>query len=309
MIPTRVSGGHWKLHIVSGKGLVVRDKSTFGKGTSDPFVRILSGGKVLIGQTKVVPKSLTPKWDEVFEWDAGGDEEPCVVLAIFDKDSNKDEPMGVVEIPADCLSDEGLVREWAVGKCVGANDASGSISVVASFIPHQEVQTKSSQSFIGESTLLIDFSRGGKMLLNVISGKGLVVRDKSLFSKGSSDPYVRILSTREFELAHTKVVSKSLDPSWNESFEWEMDGNDKPEITLALFDKNAQIDKSMGKVTVRLSDLVAVWPKDSEWPVEKCVGAEDASGSLRLSGNFIPNQGIDFAHIDFLGSYLINILH
>ena len=52
--------------IVGGRGLVAKDRSAFGKKSSDPYV-VISCGKRTLGTTRVVDKSLSPVWNETFK--------------------------------------------------------------------------------------------------------------------------------------------------------------------------------------------------------------------------------------------------
>lgn len=50
-------------------GLVAKDWNVFSKPSSDPYVRILSGGEREVGRTKIVKKNLNPEWDAKFSFD------------------------------------------------------------------------------------------------------------------------------------------------------------------------------------------------------------------------------------------------
>ena len=118
------NGGRVGVRVIGGHGLVVRDGSLFGKGSSDPYVQVWSGGfpgaegcarsgvrgqqmAHEVGRTTVVSKSLDPVWetDNYFEWQMGPKETPVIVCALFDKDTlSKDDPMGMVKIPLSRLA-------------------------------------------------------------------------------------------------------------------------------------------------------------------------------------------------------------
>ena len=87
--------------VVAGRGLVAKDRSLFGKKSSDPYV-VISCGKRTLGTTKVVDKSLSPVWNQTFKLNldakaAARLESTELVLAVFDKDKmGANDPMGVV---------------------------------------------------------------------------------------------------------------------------------------------------------------------------------------------------------------------
>jgi Ca2+-dependent lipid-binding protein len=95
-----LNGGMAHVTIKSGKDLIGKNSSMFSSTkTSDPFVKVLSGGNREIARTKTMSKNLSPAWDETFSWEIGGKEQPCIVLAIFDDNTlTSDEPMGIVTI-------------------------------------------------------------------------------------------------------------------------------------------------------------------------------------------------------------------
>ena len=115
--------------IVAGRGLVAKDRSLFGKKSSDPYV-VISCGKRTLGTTKVVDKSLSPVWNQAFKLNLDAKAaarlestelvldpppystaltltltltlypNPNQVFAIFDKDKiGANDPMGVVRSP------------------------------------------------------------------------------------------------------------------------------------------------------------------------------------------------------------------
>ena len=89
--------------VMAGRDLVAKDRSLFGKKSSDPYVVIMCGKRTL-GTTKVVDKSLNPVWNQTFKLNldakaAARLESTELVFAIFDKDKiGANDPMGVREV-------------------------------------------------------------------------------------------------------------------------------------------------------------------------------------------------------------------
>ena len=52
--------------VLAGRDLVAKDHSLFGKKSSDPYV-VISCGRRMLGTTKVVKKNLSPVWDQHFK--------------------------------------------------------------------------------------------------------------------------------------------------------------------------------------------------------------------------------------------------
>eukprot|EP00040_Diaphanoeca_grandis_P034233 m.211702 g.211702 ORF g.211702 m.211702 type:complete len:346 (-) comp33107_c0_seq2:499-1536(-) len=78
------------IEVLSGEDLVAKDKGAFGRGKSDPYVRVMVDGKV-ISKTATVKKNLSPEWQGhrvatrispntsqeikfmILDWDLGGE--------------------------------------------------------------------------------------------------------------------------------------------------------------------------------------------------------------------------------------------
>jgi Ca2+-dependent lipid-binding protein len=95
------------LTIFEGQDLIAKDRSVLGRRTtSDPYVMIVLGGKVM-GTTKVLVKTLNPVWNEEFNLSCEGDEAREMLrqkhpfrLVIYDKDEfTEDDCMGVIDLP------------------------------------------------------------------------------------------------------------------------------------------------------------------------------------------------------------------
>ena len=65
--------------------------------------------------------------------------------------------------------------------------------------------------------------QGVDVTINVVQGRNLVAKDRSgLFGKKkSSDPYVKVLFG-EKKIGKTRDISKTLDPEWNETFNFKL---------------------------------------------------------------------------------------
>ena len=69
VLPTPLCGREMVLRVYQARGLRVMDSGCFGKGASDPFVRITHGN--CTAESSVQRATLTPQWNEVLllEWD------------------------------------------------------------------------------------------------------------------------------------------------------------------------------------------------------------------------------------------------
>lgn len=189
--------------VVEAKDLVGKDRS----GRSDPYVK-LQYGKV-VKRTKAVQNTENPVWNQVFEFDEIGGGEYLKLKCLYDETFG-DEVIGNATVNLEGLT-EGSVRDMPV--------------------PLEKVNS-------GEVRLLIEAVReepnggsgSGWIELVLIEGKNLVAAD----IRGTSDPYVKIQYGNVKR--RTKVVYKTLDPKWNQNFEFLDDGS---QLELQVRDHNA----------------------------------------------------------------------
>ncbi|XP_068170218.1 multiple C2 and transmembrane domain-containing protein 2 isoform X2 [Antennarius striatus] len=116
-----------------------------------------------------------------------------------------------------------------------------------------------------------------RYLLNITlkQGKNLVVRHKR---SGTSDPYVKFkIEGKVFY--KSKVVYKSLNPRWNESFSHPLRDREHP-IELRIYDKNRTADESMGSSFISLKNLELYKTYDMELHVSDPKGKEDDMGVI-----------------------------
>lgn len=135
--------------IKSGKGLVVKDKKLFGKGSSDPYCKILCGGQEM-GKTKVITKNVSPVWNEQFKihlpWNAKNSD--VLKFAVFDYDQmSASDPMGEVELHLTQFMDGKVSDQWYnVKNCHGCTDASGDLNIKIACAVRRSINMKNKQT-------------------------------------------------------------------------------------------------------------------------------------------------------------------
>ena len=107
---------------------------------------------------------------------------------------------------------------------------------------------------------------GVELDVKVTAGKGLLAKDGGTFSKGTSDPFVKVSATngnkRQWAIGRTQTVKKSLDPTWNESFKLNFDhlqtkslvAGKKVTVVFAIFDYDSIPDATRTLVFRPASD-------------------------------------------------------
>ena len=90
--------------------------------------------------------------------------------------------------------------------------------------------------------------------VSVLQARGLTAKDWG----GSSDPYVvlRLASAPETSKTQTGVVSKNVNPVWNEALDLTSAHIDVESVLVSVFDKDVIADDFIGSVNVPLCDLI-----------------------------------------------------
>ena len=123
--------------------------------------------------------------------------------------------------------------------------------------------------------------------VNVLAGRSLVAKDGSGFLKlgkaKTSDPYVVVWYGKQ-KLADTKVETKTLDPVWNQTWQWKFDGRTfkaSAELTFKIYDHDrGSADDPMGEVRLPVKSLLHGRESDKWYKVENCNGCSKCVSPL-----------------------------
>lgn len=201
--------------VVEGKNIVVKDRL----GKSDPFVK-LQYGKA-IQRTRTVPHTSDPTWNQKFEFDEIGDGE-YLKIKCYAQETFREESIGCARVNMEGLV-EGSARDvWVPLEKVNSGELHLHIEAV------RIEDNEGSKGLHGSAA-------NGLVELVLIEGRDLFAADL----RGTSDPYVRIhygnLKRR------TKVVYRTLNPQWHQTFEFPDDGSP---LELHVKDHNALLPTS-----------------------------------------------------------------
>ena len=214
------------LHLRKGVGLKGADLN----GKSDPYVQASIGSQRK--QSKVVDKTLEPVWNEEFEFTGTLQELTArgLQLKVFDKDRlTKDDLLGEVRVSLDAL----LHRD--VHEFSEALTTQGSLSFSVTWArvaPHM----------LESGTLRVHLQRASDL--------------KAADRNGFSDPYVKLSLAGQSH--KSKTIKKTLNPQWNETFEFSGVLRDllAEALQLHVFDwDRATKDDPLGNASVDLRPL------------------------------------------------------
>ena len=183
------SRGVLKIHLKKGVGLKAADLN----GKSDPYV-ILTCGKE-VKKSKIIYKTLDPVWNEMIEISTLSFDEVLrngLHMKVMDKDTlTKDDPLGEIHVNLEPL------RSVHTHEYSEPLPTRGSLTFAISWEPVAAEQ-------VGSGTLHVTLHRA----------QGLKAMDRN----GKSDPYVKL--TLAGKTHKSKIIKKTLDPVWEESFKW-----------------------------------------------------------------------------------------
>ena len=106
-------------------------------------------------------------------------------------------------------------------------------------------------------------------MVSVVKAEGLLAKDKG----GTSDPYVELRVGKEVK-AKTKIIEKTLNPEWNESFEVDLGQQDTLDVVCYDHDKGMLIgsfSEFLGCVSIPFAQIdsgtnLSEWLSDLHLP-------------------------------------------
>ena len=143
--------------------------------------------------------------------------------------------------------------------------------------PNQDANAALSAPLSGSGLSSDDQLPNGKLNVKVIKAKELIKADLI----GKSDPYVQIsYGKQKFK---TPTVKNSQEPKWDYELELDVPENHLTEVKFEVFDADKiGKDKSLGSVSVPISELAALNDSQGQW--YSLAGVK--SGKILLSADF-----------------------
>ena len=258
----RLSSMKLKIHVLEGRQLKAMDRG----GTSDPFVRICVGEtKENRAQSKVIPKSVNPTWNEeleaaISEAEMEHDE---LYVQVWDKDLLTDDLIGQVVLSLSTLS---LAAASASSKWYTIHDSKGAAGEVHLDLTLMPTAAPSSSQQTNPASLHPQLC----LVVFVESALGLFAADAG----GTSDPYAALSVSNDPSIDadaapakdQTRVVKKSLNPEWHERFLFDLHRADHEQRALfdgretwlhvQVFDHNTvSRHESLGTVRIHLEEV------------------------------------------------------
>mmetsp|Transcript_2425 Transcript_2425/g.8659 ORF Transcript_2425/g.8659 Transcript_2425/m.8659 type:complete len:934 (-) Transcript_2425:51-2852(-) len=131
-----------------------------------------------------------------------------------------------------------------------------------------------------------------KLIVTVVAGRNLAIKD----SNGFSDPYVYVWTVPELHSktrCKSKTIYKSLNPEWEETFEFEVDtSNPDAELRVQVWDYDRfASDDFMGTISIPLHSLMNKKEVDEWYTLQARENKKDeVSGDIRVRSQLKTNE-------------------
>jgi len=314
------------LTVIQGDGLVAKDRNLLGQRTSsDPYVEVAllpdgAGERELsLGLTRVIPKTLTPIWEEEFTATVPLStltDNAQLRLTINDWDEyTEDDCMGIVHVHVP-RTRSSTTNKWYGVPALSANGARGRLqcSLTTTVRTFDAFAAQDSKTVTTTTTTTTknntpapavvpagprrDTIDSMNFAVTVLAGAGLAAKDRNaLGQRTTSDPYVKVKlltappgapnDVKETDMGETKVVYQSLSPVWDETFEATIQGSElvrvnEARLQLSIYDRDlATSDDCMGVLTIPVP-LIDTNSSSPRWYGIPAHSARNACGRLQV---------------------------
>lgn len=239
-----------RVHIVEAKELIKADISILGQGKSDPYVVLTVGAQEF--KTKVINNTLQPVWNEVFEFIVDERDGQFLKLDVFDKDPNKDDPLGKASVDISTIFKKGNVDEWFTLEDVKTGMVHAKVRwlYLANDPLELDRQVESVMAQVAEEHLDEDSVHTALLIVNLDSAFGLPRGKKTLV-----EPSPMVYLTVGQNTQESTVRVNTTEPKWEENFRFLITSPYHQNLDLEIRDTKTK--KTIGELSVRLKELLS----------------------------------------------------
>ncbi|KAJ7297998.1 hypothetical protein O6H91_Y022900 [Diphasiastrum complanatum] len=206
------------VRVVKARALAAKNVT----GSSDPYVKLKVGeGKA--AQTRTIPRSLNPEWNQVFAFSKEKVQGPTLEITVWDEDkTSKDGFLGALifeltEIPTRVPPDSPLAPTWyRLEEKKGESHVKGEIMLAVWWGTQAdetfpEAWQSETGGFVHTRSKVYLSPKLWYLRVNVIEAQDLIPADKNRF------PEVSVKAQLGIQMQKTKVAAnRSTSPFWNE---------------------------------------------------------------------------------------------
>lgn len=263
--PVSVPGSRLRVVTLRASGLRCADAHILGGKANAYCVCRVKGKSEDMRQTKHIPKTVDPVWNEEHEFEAF-DRGDYLEFSVYDHDrgSAADLLGTVVLASSDFDRDGGFSGELNLRKCGAGHRAT--LAVEVEVLP---------PLLLRAPPISVP---GSKLKVMVTGAKGLQAADRSLLGHGKSDPFcVCEIKGKPGSKFRTKHTPKTLQPMWNEEHEFD-DYTLGDDLQFEVFDYDtASAADFLGRATLRGSAFDREGGFHGELSLRECGTAKEAA--------------------------------
>ncbi|XP_076123859.1 uncharacterized protein esyt1b [Alosa pseudoharengus] len=264
------------------------------KGNKEPSPMVQLSVQDLTRESRTAWNTVNPEWEDAFTFFIQDPHKQDIDIQV--KDNDRVQSLGSLTIPLSRLlarSDLSLDQWFQLDHSGSASRIYINAVLRVLWIDEAHLQTPlSSSDSTGtkaaarpqQTTPDANFANEGVLRIHLVGAQNLVAKDKVMgMIKGKSDPYVKIsIGGKTFK---SDVIKGNLNPNWNEMYEVVLTKLPGQELLLEMFDKDMDQDDFMGRLKIKLSDLISAQHTD-EWYTLSDV----KSGRVHLVMEWLPTE-------------------
>ncbi|XP_030635579.1 extended synaptotagmin-1 [Chanos chanos] len=235
------------------------------KGNKDPSPMVQLSVRDITKESRTCWNTTEPQWEDAFTFFIQDPNKQDIDIQV--KDNDRVQTLGSLTVPLSrLLSCPDLsLDQWfqldksgpasrvyitTVLRVLWLDEEAVSSSLLSSEATHRSV-TRPQQTSPDPS-----FATEGVLRIHLVEGQNLVAKDNLMggLRKGKSDPYVKInIGGTTFK---SQTIKENLNPTWNEMYEVVLTRIPGQEVLFEVFDKDMDKDDFMGRLKIKLSDII-----------------------------------------------------
>lgn len=267
--PLDSANGVLKVQVIDAKGI----KGTkFGGGDPDPYVSLSVGASEAVARTRTIESSTAPTWNEPHFILLKSINDVLNLNVMDFNDMRADSLLGTVNHELTSLAED-AEQEGLVGHILDAGKDRGEMRYNLSYYPVIQPEKNPDGTFAPVPDIPSGIAR-------------LEIHQAKDFGLGAdiSTKALVYLGNGKTPIHESKVVKKNASPAWADHVEFICADKNASVVTIRVVDTKSTPDRELGRVSVRLADILEAKEKGNDWfPL-----SNSKTGKIRLTAAFKP---------------------
>ncbi|XP_027002943.2 extended synaptotagmin-1 [Tachysurus fulvidraco] len=244
--PSFGTEGVLRIHLLEAQNLIAKDNLMGGmvKGKSDPYVKINIGSNIF--KSHVIKENRDPSWNEMYELVLAPETASEVFIDVFDKDIDKDDFLGRVNINLCDIIQAQYIDQWFTLDDV----KHGSLHLVLEWLPTVTEPDKLQQALQLQSISYENKASPSAALLFVLIEKAHALP----MVKGGKEPKAGAEIVVSGISKKTKLCDRSTSPHWGEVFHFLIHN---PREDILIIKLSSGWDQPLGSLVLPVKELLS----------------------------------------------------